>query len=94
MISEHLEIQLRPGAGGDLEAAFDEIRSLLLAAPGCSEATLSRSVDRDETYLLRALWNRVEDHTELFAASAAGTRVRELIQPLCAAVPRVTHYEH
>jgi hypothetical protein len=36
----------------------------------------------------------VEDHTELIAASAAGTRVRELIQPLCAAVPRVTHYEH
>ncbi|MEU2002603.1 antibiotic biosynthesis monooxygenase family protein [Rhodococcus sp. NPDC019627] len=94
MISEHVEIQLEPGAGRDLEAAFDEIRALLLAAPGCTEATLSRSVDRAETYLLRALWNRLEDHTEVFAVSPAGTRVRKLIQPLCSAAPRVTHYEH
>jgi quinol monooxygenase YgiN len=94
VISEHVEIHVEPGAGGALEAAFDEIRALLLAAPGCSEATLSRSVDRTEIYLLRALWNRLEDHTEVFATSAAGTRVRELIQPLCLAAPRVTHYEH
>ncbi|MBY6685614.1 antibiotic biosynthesis monooxygenase [Rhodococcus sp. BP-149] len=93
MIAEHVTLTVRPGAGDDLRAAFESIRSILLAAEGCSEATLSRSVDRDDTFLLRAVWNRLEDHTDVFAASSAGAQVRELIQPLCAAVPEVVHYE-
>lgn len=94
MISEHAEIHVHPGAGGELESVFLEIRGLLLAASGCSGATLARSIDRDNTYLLCAQWNTLEDHTDVFTASSAGRRVRELLHPLCAAAPRVTHYAH
>ncbi|GGG26639.1 hypothetical protein GCM10007304_45520 [Rhodococcoides trifolii] len=93
MIAEHVDLTLRPGAGDELAEAFTEIRDLLLSAQGCLDASLSRSVDHDDTYLLRAVWDRLEDHTDVFATSDAGARVRELIQPLCADVPRVVHYE-
>jgi quinol monooxygenase YgiN len=92
VIAEHVEIRVREGCAGDLESGFDEIRALLLAAPGCSDAALAASVDRQDTYLLTARWARLEDHTETFAGSESGARVRRILEPLCAEMPRVTHY--
>ncbi|MBY4108246.1 antibiotic biosynthesis monooxygenase [Rhodococcus fascians] len=93
MIAEHVEIEVRPGREAELESSFETVRTLLLGAPGCTEARLHASVDRPGTYLLVAHWNRLDDHTVVFAASDAGARVREVLEPLCAGPPRVIHYQ-
>lgn len=87
-------MRVREGRAEELASGFDEIRALLLAAPGCSDAALVPSVDRENTYLLTAHWKRLEDHTEVFAGSESGARVREILEPLCAEMPRVTHYRY
>mgnify|MGYP001005812428 CR=1 FL=1 len=94
MIAEHVEIRVREGMAAELENRFDDIRTLLLAAPGCSAAALAPSVDRENTFLLTAQWDRLEDHVETFVNSESGPRVRQILEPLCAEVPRVTHYRY
>lgn len=93
MIAEHVEIEVKPGRGRDLESSFSAVRTLLLNAHGCTDARLLNSVDTPGTFLLVAHWDRLEDHTEMFAASDSGAQVRELLQPLCAGPPRVVHYQ-
>lgn len=92
MIVEHAEFQVSPGGGAAFEEAYEQIRTLLLSADGCRSVALLPSVDVADTYLLRVEWDRLADHTEVFAASPEAKRLREALAPHCAAPPRVVHY--
>jgi heme-degrading monooxygenase HmoA len=93
MILEHAEFRAKPGAAAELEAAFEGFCHLLLEAPGCAEASLLRSVDEPDTYLLRVRWDRLEDHVEVFSSTAAAAELRAAFEPHCDGPPRVVHFD-
>lgn len=92
MIVEHAEFQVTRGAGVPFEEAYEQVRTLLLSADGCRSVAMLPSVDVADTYLLRVEWERLADHTEVFAASLEAERLRKALAPHCAAPPRVLHY--
>ncbi|MFI5719575.1 antibiotic biosynthesis monooxygenase family protein [Nocardia sp. NPDC051750] len=92
MIIEHAEFRVKSGASDAFEAAFEQVRALLLEADGCLRADLLRSVDVIDTFLLRVEWERLEDHTEVFASTAASRRLAAAIAPHCDGPPRVMHF--
>ena len=92
MIVEHAEFQLLPGAGAEFVRAVAGVEGELLTAPGCKAMELLQSIDRSDTYLLRVCWERLEDHTEVFASSPRAKLFAEAVAPHCAAPPKVIHY--
>jgi heme-degrading monooxygenase HmoA len=93
MILEQAEFRVRPGAATELEAAFERSRHLLLDAHGCTQASLLRSVDEPDTYLLQVQWERLEDHVAVFSTTAAAAELRASFEPHCDGPPRVVHYD-
>jgi heme-degrading monooxygenase HmoA len=92
VIIEHAEFQVTPGACAPFEEAYEQVRTLLLSADGCRSVALLPGVDVADTYLLRVEWDRLADHTEVFAASPEAEKLRNALAPHCAAPPRVVHY--
>jgi heme-degrading monooxygenase HmoA len=94
MILEQALFTIRPGAEGDFEAAFEQAKELLAAAPGFRSAELARGVEHPCTYLLLVRWERLEDHTEGFRNSDLFARWRALLGPFfdAAQPPAVEHH--
>jgi heme-degrading monooxygenase HmoA len=92
MVLEHALLPVRPGTAADFEAAFAEARALIAASPGFRRLSLSRCVERPDTYLLLVEWDRLEDHTEGFRGSAGYRRWRELLHGFYDPFPTVEHF--
>lgn len=93
MIIEHAEFRLRPGTAAQFVQAFADVRHLITSAAGCKGVRLLPSVDHADTYLLQVLWERLEDHTELFPRTDAAAQVGASLAPHCDEPPRVVHYD-
>jgi heme-degrading monooxygenase HmoA len=92
MVLEHALLPVRPGTAVDFEAAFSEARAVIAASPGFRRLSLSRCVERPDTYLLLVEWDRLEDHTEGFRGSAGYQRWRELLHGFCDPFPTVERF--
>ena len=92
MVIEHALLPVRPGTAADFEAAFAEARAVIAAGPGFRRLSLSRCVERPDTYLLLVEWDRLEDHTEGFRGSAGYQRWRELLHGFYDPFPAVEHF--
>ena len=92
MVLEHALLPVRPGTAADFEAAFAEARAVNAASPGFRRLSLSRCVERPDTYLLLVEWDRLEDHTEDFRGSAGYQRWRELLHGFYDPFPTVEHF--
>jgi heme-degrading monooxygenase HmoA len=92
MILEHALLDVRPGRADAFEAAFAQARSLIAAAPGFQGLTLSRCLERPDTYLLLVRWDTLEDHTEGFRGSAAYQEWRRLLHHFYDPFPAVEHH--
>ena len=92
MVVEHALLPVRPGAAADFEAAFAEARAVIAASPGFRRLSLSRCVERPDTYLLLVEGDRLEDHTEGFRGSAGYQRWRELLHGSYHPFPAVGHF--
>ena len=93
MILEHALLPVRPGTEDDFEAAFGEARTIIAAMPGFEGLTLSRCLERPDTYLLLVSWRELRDHTEGFRRSAGYRRWRELLHHFYDPFPLVEHFE-
>ncbi len=93
MIVEHALLMVKPGEGGDFEAAFGEAKAIIAASPGFGGLTLSRCIERPGTYLLLVEWDRLEDHTEGFRGSPQFEEWRRLLHHFYDPAPIVEHYE-
>jgi heme-degrading monooxygenase HmoA len=92
MVLEHALLPVRPGTAADFEAAFAEARAVIAASPGFRWLSLSRCVERPDTYLLLVEWDRLEDHTEGFRGSAGYRRWPELPHGFYDPFPTVEHF--
>lgn len=93
MILEHAVLPVKPGRGGEFEAAFETAKPIIAAMPGFRGLTLSRCVERTDTYLLLVHWDRLEDHTEGFRGSPEYGEWRRLLHEFYDPFPNVEHYE-
>jgi len=94
MIVEHALLPVKPGEEAAFEAAFVQAKPIIAAMPGFRGLILSRCVERPNTYLLLAEWNRLEDHTVGFRNSPEYQRWRRLLHHFYEPFPTVEHYIH
>lgn len=93
MITEHVLLPVIPGQEDAYEKAFTRAKKVILAAPGCLGLTLSRCVERPNTYLLLVQWQRIEDHMVGFRESEAFLEWRSLLHHFYDPAPVVEHFE-
>ena len=93
MILEHAVLPVKAGLEPDFETAFGEAKVVIAASPGFRSLTLSRCVERPDTYLLLVEWDRLEDHTVGFRGSAGYEEWRSLLHHFYDPFPVVEHYE-
>lgn len=75
------------------EAAFDEAQHIIAGMPGYRSHQLQRCLERPGRYLLLVEWDRLEDHTVGFRASAGYQQWRALLHHFYDPFPTVEHYE-
>jgi heme-degrading monooxygenase HmoA len=92
VITEHALLSVRPGREADFEAAFADARTIIASMQGFRGLTLSRCLERDSVYLLLVEWERLEDHTVGFRASAEYEEWRRLLHHFYDPFPVVEHF--
>jgi heme-degrading monooxygenase HmoA len=92
MILELAVLPVKPGQEPEFEAAFEQAKAIISAMPGFRSLTLSRCIERPETYLLLVEWERLEDHTEGFRGSAEYQQWRALLHHFYEPFPAVEHF--
>jgi heme-degrading monooxygenase HmoA len=93
MVVEHALLPVKAGMGAEFEAAFGEAKRIIAGMSGFRSLTLSRCIERSDTYLLLVEWDRLEDHTVGFRGSAEYERWRSLLHHFYDPFPIVEHYE-
>jgi heme-degrading monooxygenase HmoA len=92
VITEHALLPVDPARSAEFETAFDQAVPLIAGMPGFSGLSLSRCLERDDTYLLLVRWERLEDHTEGFRGSPEYQQWRALLHHFYEPFPVVEHY--
>jgi len=92
MITEHAVLPVRAGQEQAFEAAFARAQTLIAGMPGFEGLTLSRCMERPNTYLLLVQWARLEDHTEGFRSSQEYQEWRSLLHRFYDPFPLVEHF--
>jgi len=93
VILEHALLPVKPGEEADFESAFAQAKAIIASMPGFLGLTLSRSLERPNTYLLLVEWERLVDHTEGFRGSPQYHVWRRLLHSFYEPFPEVEHYE-
>ena len=94
MILEIADIRITAGQQIEFEAAIQKaIATVISRAKGFQRATVRRSIETPERYLLQVEWETLEDHTVGFRESPLFTEWRGIIGPFFAAPPQVEHFE-
>ena len=93
MITEVVQIEVKPGSAERFESGIRAARKILLAAAGCHGVTLWRSLEQPLRYRLIVEWETISHHTVTFRGSAGFAQSRELVQDCFASAPQVEHQE-
>jgi heme-degrading monooxygenase HmoA len=93
MILEHALLPVKPGEESRFEAAFAEAKAFIASVPGFGRLSLSRCLERPDTYLLLVEWESLEDHTVGFRESSQYEEWRRLLHHFYEPFPVVEHYE-
>ncbi len=91
-VLEHALLPVAPGRAAEFEAAVVRARPLILASPGCRWLSITRCVERADTYLLLVAWDSLEAHTEGFRGSPAFAEWRALLHHFYDPAPVVEHF--
>jgi heme-degrading monooxygenase HmoA len=92
VILEHAVLSVKPDELEEFETAFALAQDIIAAVPGFRNLTLSRCLERDNSYLLLVEWDRLEDHTEGFRGSAEYRDWSALLHHFYDPFPVVEHY--
>lgn len=94
MILEIADFRIHPGQQAEFEAAIQKaMATVILRAKGCKGASVHRSIETPERYVLQVQWETLEDHTKGFRESPLFTEWRSIIGPFFASAPQVEHFE-
>lgn len=94
MILEIADIRITAGKQAEFEAAIQKaIATVISRAKGFQGASVRRSMESPERYVLQVQWATLEDHTKGFRESPLFGEWRGVIGPFFAAPPHVEHFE-
>ncbi len=79
MILETAQLKIKPGMEAEFEHNFAKILPLYEQAKGWLGASLRRSIEEPNSYLLLVEWETMEDHTVGFRNSDAFQEFRQLV---------------
>src|SRR5690242_11417741 len=91
MITEIAEINVKPGAEKDFEAAVAAARAAFGRSKGFHGFELHRSIEKPQRYRLMVKWETLENHTVDFRGSENFAEWRGLVGQYFAAPPEVEH---
>jgi heme-degrading monooxygenase HmoA len=92
VILEQAVLDVRPGQADAFEEAFSRAKAIVAAVPGFRGLTLSRCLERPDTYLLLVRWDSLQDHTEGFRGSPRYDEWRRLLHHFYDPFPTVEHF--
>src|SRR3954453_6883587 len=92
MILEHALLHVLDGREQEFEEAMSRAKQFIAAAPGFRGMTVSRCVERPNTYLLLGRWERRGAATGGFRTSAAYLSWNQLLHPFYDPFPTVEHF--
>lgn len=92
MVVEYALLTVAEGEIERLRAAVPEATSILLSSPGCTAVEFEQSLEPRNVFLMKVVWDRIEDHTEGFANSDLAPRLGALIGSLFVVPPSVAHF--
>lgn len=94
MILEIADFRIIDGRQAEFEAAIQKaIDTVISRAKGFHGATIRRSMESPQRYVLQVNWETLEDHTKGFRESPLFAEWRGIIGPFFAAPPTVEHFE-
>ncbi len=91
MITEMVEMDIKPGSEAAFEAAFQQCMTLLARSAGCVSARMLRSIENPGRYRLLVQWQTLEHHTEKFRGTPDHKSLKEIMAPF---VERSSGPEH
>ena len=77
----------------ELHAALHEALPLIAGSPGCLGVSVSKCLERPDTYLLLVQWESVEAHVVVFRGSPAFESWRGLLHHFYDPAPTVEHFQ-
>jgi len=93
MITEIVQIDIKPGMETDYEAGIRKALPLFQRAKGCKGLVLQRSIEKPSRYRVLVRWETLENHTVDFRNSPDFQEFRNLVGHCFAAPPDVEHVE-
>ena len=93
VILEHALLQVKSGRSAEFEDAFSRAKQIISSMAGFRRLSLSRCLERPDTYLLLVEWDSLEDHVEGFRKSPQYEQWRSLLHDFYDPFPTVEHYE-
>jgi quinol monooxygenase YgiN len=91
MITEIVEIEVKPGEEAAFEAAVAQAIEVFRRSKGCRGMELHRTIEKPSKYRLFVKWETLEDHTVTFRGSENFQEWRRLAGPHFASPPAVEH---
>ena len=91
MIFEIARLTIDPARAEAFEEAVASCKDLFRGAQGCHGMALEREIEDPSRYLLRVVWETVEDHMDGFRSSDAFQGWRAAVGPFFTEPPQVVH---
>ena len=91
MITEIVDIEVKPGEEAAFEAAVAQAIPVFRRSKGCRGMELARTIEKPSEYRLFVKWETLEDHTVTFRGSENFQEWRRLVGPYFASPPSVEH---
>lgn len=92
-VLEVARLTVRDGNQSAFETDFADAQRYVQGAAGHLGSELTRSAENEAGYVFLVEWERLEDHTEVFASSPEFAAFQSAIGPHLAGEPAVEHYE-
>ena len=91
MITEIVEIEVKPGEEAAFEAAVAQAIPVFRRSKGCHGMELQRTIEKPSKYRLFVKWETLDDHLVDFRGSENFQEWRRLAGPYFASAPLVEH---
>ncbi|MCT9932180.1 antibiotic biosynthesis monooxygenase [Planotetraspora sp. A-T 1434] len=88
---EVAQLVVAKGKQDEFESVVRSNLSLLTKADGCLDVKLFRAIDKEGVFLMCALWETLEHHTEVFVKTEAFIKLSSAVGPFFVAPPEVFH---
>jgi heme-degrading monooxygenase HmoA len=91
MITEVVQIDIKPGQEKDFEQAVEMAQTIFKRCKGWNSLEIHRSIEKPSRYRLFIKWETLENHTVDFREGPNFAEWRALVGPHFAAPPEVEH---